>query len=311
MITKLSPAFKDYIWGGQKLKTSYNKKFEGEILAESWELSCHCDGSSILLNGDHAGQSLKDYTLKDPKAVGTYADGFKDFPILIKFIDSKQDLSIQVHPDDEYALTNEGEYGKNEMWYIVEANPGAKIYYGVSSTISKEEFLHHIKQNSLTDILNEVPVKAGDCFYIAAGTIHAICAGIVIAEIQQNSNTTYRVYDYGRTGADGNQRPLHIDKAIDVSTLSPTTNIINDAQNLIDCKYFAVDDLNINGTQILTADDTSFHSLLILDGCGSIASDSEELSITKGDSVFISACSGNYTVNGNCHLLLTRLGTPH
>ncbi len=310
MITKLSPAFKDYIWGGQELKKNYNKNFDGDILAESWELSCHPDGVSIILNGTYAGQTLKDYLTINPKAVGSYGDGFKEFPLLIKFIDSKQDLSIQVHPDDEYALANEGEYGKNEMWYIVEAKPDAKIYYGVNQEITKEEFAQHIKNNTITDILNEVPVHAGDCFYIAAGTVHAICAGIVIAEIQQNSNTTYRVYDYSRKGVDGKERPLHIDKAIDVSTLSPTKNIINNSSTLIDCKYFAVDDLLISGGQTLTSDETSFHSLLVLSGAANVNCNNEEISITKGDSVFISASSGSYSINGDCHILLTRLGTP-
>ncbi len=310
MISKLSPAFKDYIWGGSRLKEAYNKSYDGDILAESWELSCHPDGESVLLCEEYAGTALSKYLKDNPSAVGSYGEGFENFPLLIKFIDSKQDLSIQVHPDDEYALANEGEYGKNEMWYIVEANPGAKIYYGVDKTITKQEYRERIKNNTLTEVLREVPVKAGDCFYISAGTVHAICAGIVIAEIQQNSNTTYRVYDYGRRDATGATRPLHIEKAIDVSTLTPTTNIINAKKELIDCKYFAVDDVKVNGTCEFNADNTSFHSLLVLEGEGSVSTKESAVAVKKGDSVFVAANSGGYSVEGDVHLLLTRLGTP-
>ena len=203
---KLTPAFKDYLWGGEKLKTLYNKKCDMDIVAESWELSCHKDGKSTIIGGEFEGETLSDYIQNHGKGVlGKNASKFDYFPILIKFIDAKGDLSVQVHPDDEYALKNEGEYGKTEMWYILECEEGATLYYGFKRDVTRAEYENAIKNNTLTDILNKVPVNKGDVFFIEAGTVHAIGKGIVICEIQQNSNTTYRVYDYNRKDKDGFQ----------------------------------------------------------------------------------------------------------
>ena len=203
-IEKLSPAFKDYLWGGTKLRDVYGKKCDYEKVAESWELSTHPAGQSVIDGGEYDGLKFGEYLEKvGAKALGVNGAKFKEFPVLIKFIDAKQPLSVQVHPSDEYALRVEGEYGKTEMWYVVDCEPGASLYFGVNRALTKEEFKKRIEDNTLTDVLYKADVKKGDVFFIQSGTIHAIGAGILICEIQQNSNTTYRVYDYGRRGADG------------------------------------------------------------------------------------------------------------
>ncbi len=305
MITKLIPSCKDYLWGGQRLKTDYNKKYDGDILAETWELSCHNDGLSIMDTGRYKGSALRDWLNFNPHGLGLNSERFDTFPILTKFIDAKQSLSIQVHPNDEYSRKYENDNGKNEMWYIVEAEPDAFIYYGFSKEVTKEEYKEHIENNTLLDVLNKVNVQAGDCFYIEAGTVHAIGAGCLIAEVQQSSNVTYRVYDFGRVGADGKLRELHVDKAIDVSTLTPSINKANKTGKLVECKYFCVEELCVNGDLTLETTDKTFNSILVLSGNGTVKGDGEFTTLGKGDSVFISADSGKYTLNGNFHALLT------
>ena len=212
----LKPAMKDYLWGGTKLKDEWGFETDKDIAAEAWLLSCHKDGNGVVMNGTLKGKTFSEVlSLWGKEALGERAEKFSDFPILIKFIDAKQSLSVQVHPDDEYALKNEGEFGKNEMWYIVDCEEGAELIYGFKENISKEEFERRIKDNTLPEVCNYVPVKKGDVFFIEAGTLHAIGAGILICEVQQNSNSTYRVWDFGRVGADGKPRELHIDKALE------------------------------------------------------------------------------------------------
>ncbi len=197
-LEQLSPAFKDYLWGGTKLRDVYGKNCDFDKVAESWELSTHPAGESTLAGGDHPGLTLSQYFQQFPEVLGKNARAFRDFPVLIKLIDAKDPLSIQVHPSDEYALRVEGEYGKTEMWVIVDCEPGAFLYFGVNRPVSKEEFQQRIENNTVLEVLNKVEVRPGDVFFIQSGTIHAIGAGILICEIQQNSNCTYRVYDYGR-----------------------------------------------------------------------------------------------------------------
>ena len=203
---KLKSVCKDYIWGGDKLKSLYGRQSE-EPVAESWEVSVHPDGTSMYL------ASFADYIKNNPQAVDKQGSAF---PVLIKYIDAKQNLSVQVHPDDEYARRVEGDNGKTEMWYIIQADVGAGIYCGFKRDTSKAEFLQKLQEDSVEELLNFIPVKAGDCYLIPAGTVHAICAGCVICEVQQSSNVTYRIYDYNRKGADGKLRSLHIDKAFEV-----------------------------------------------------------------------------------------------
>ena len=195
------------------MRDEYGKKCDFDKVAESWELSCHKDGNSVIDSGEYKGLTLSEYVEKAGKAVlGTDCEKFENFPILIKLIDAKDNLSVQVHPDNEYALRVEGEYGKTEMWYVVDCDPGASLLYGFTHEISKEEFRQRIENNTLLEVTNRVEVHPGDVFFIESRTLHAIGKGILIAEIQQNSNTTYRVYDYGRVGADGKPRQLHIEK---------------------------------------------------------------------------------------------------
>lgn len=302
----LKPPIKDYLWGGTKLKTDFGFKTEKEIAAEAWVLSCHKDGTNTVVNGEYAGKSL-DEVLK--------IWGYKEkFPILIKLIDAKQKLSIQVHPDDSYALANEGEFGKTEMWYVVDCEPGAKLAYGFKKNIDKAEFEQRIKDNTLDGVINYVPVTKGDVFFISAGTIHAIGEGILIAEIQQNSNTTYRVSDYGRLGADGKQRELHINKALDVTlTTQPTLPYGNIGcvtkydfgieRVLADCEFFKVTKLELNGSKDIFSQN-SFVSVLVLNGQIRLRHSSEILSANKGDS-FLIPCNLAVELFGNAEILLS------
>ena len=311
-ILKLKPSCKDYLWGGHRLAEEYGIEYEGDILAEAWELSCHPDGPSYITNGTYAGKTLEEFIEAEGKEVlGSHCRRFRDFPILIKFIDAKQNLSIQVHPNNRYALKNEGQYGKTEMWYVMDAEPGAFLYYGFQKEISKEEFAKRIQEDSLLEVLNAVPVQKGDVLFIESGTIHAIGKGILIAEIQQNSNVTYRVYDYGRVGKDGKKRDLHIEKALAVTNRVPIKKDKTSYPHVADCDYFTVDKLNLDGTFMNKMEgrvsDASFASILILDGEGSISSDGETLSFQKGDSFFLTAGSGAYQVEGRCDALVTTI----
>ena len=307
MITKLKPVYKDYLWGGQKLVKDFGKNFTGEILAESWELSCHSDGQCLISTGSFSGMTLFDYIKENPESIGTKCEKYETFPILIKFIDAKQSLSIQVHPDDDYAIKYEGDNGKNEMWYIVDATEDAFIYYGFNKEITKDEYRKHISENTLLDVLNKVNVKKGDCFFIKAGTVHAIGEGCLIAEVQQSSNVTYRVYDYARRDVNGNLRDLHIDKAIDVSTLAPPVNTVKNGKELVDNKYFTVEKMLINSEIDVAVDGSSFHSILVLDGKGVLECGEESVIFEKGDSLFVSADSKKYTISGNFEALLTHI----
>lgn len=309
-ILKLKPSCKDYLWGGNKLKTEFGIDSDKETLAESWELSCHPDGPSYIINGEAAGQTLAEYIdVNGKKVLGKDCESFEEFPVLIKFIDAKKDLSIQVHPDDTYALKNEGQYGKTEMWYVMEAEEGASLFYGFSREVSREEFEQRIQNHTLTEVLNKVEIHKGDVLFIDPGTIHAIGAGCLIAEIQQNSNVTYRVYDYGRKGVDGKERELHVDKALQVTKREPAAKNKDVGLHVETCQYFTVDKVILDGLRRkkLTgeADDSSFVSVLMLNGQGKISACGETLDIKKGDSIFITAGSGEYQMEGEMEALLT------
>ena len=306
---KLSPAFKDYLWGGTKLKEKYNKKSDLEIVAESWEMSCHKDGQSVVTTGEYAGKTLSEYVAMLGKdALGEKAKKFSYFPLLIKFIDAKDNLSIQVHPADEYALRVEGEYGKTEMWYVLEAEEGAYLYYGFNRDITKEEFAERIKNNTILEVLNKVNVKSGDVFFIDAGTVHAIGAGLMICEIQQNSNTTYRVYDYDRRDKEGNARPLHVEKAIEVSKLTKAPELKKAEDDVLaSCEYFTVKKAMVNGEKSLKIDESSFVSLIVVEGTGEVALGEDKLSVTKGDSIFVPAQNGEIVMSGDMEVIVSSL----
>ncbi|MDD4547065.1 MAG: class I mannose-6-phosphate isomerase [Oscillospiraceae bacterium] len=299
----LNPVVKDYIWGGTRLKTEFGYE-GGDIASEAWVLSCHKDGRSVIQNGELKGQALSDaISLWGKSSVGERAAGFPYFPILIKLIDARDRLSVQVHPDNQYALRAEGEYGKTEMWYVVDCEPGAHLIYGMNQTIKKDEFRAHIKGGTLSEVCNHVPVKKGDVFFIEAGTLHAIGSGILIAEVQQNSNTTYRVSDYGRMGADGKPRELHIDKAVDVTITTPPTRPYGNVgeirtipggtvRQLTDCEFFHTDLLTVSDLMAVGKDD-SFCSLLCLDGeCALTSEGFEPIQLKKGSSIFLPAGMG-------------------
>ena len=303
---KLMPAFKDYIWGGNKLVEQYNKKCDMPRVAESWELSTHKDGECVVGDGVFKGVTLSEY-IKNNKdnVLGENAKSFAKFPILIKFIDAKESLSIQVHPDDEYSLRNTGEYGKTEMWYILDCEDDSYLYYGFKKEISKEEFKKSIEENTLLNYLNKVKVNKGDVFFINAGTVHAIGKGIVICEVQQNSNTTYRVYDYDRTDKDGNRRPLHIEQAIDVAETKPAINYKRVGNILAKCKYFTVEELKVEETVQLEVTGKSFKSVIVVDGCAELSQREYRTNITKGDSLFIPAQNEIFEIKGKCKLIIS------
>ena len=295
-ISKLYPEIKDYIWGGEKLNTKYGKKTDKTPCAESWELSFHKDGLTKLANGKTLAESA------GQKELGENVKAFPFFPLLIKFIDAKQNLSVQVHPSDEYALTHESTYGKTEMWYIVEAEQGAGIYLGFNRDVTKEEFEEAIKENRLIELLNFFEVKSGDCFFIPSGTIHAIGKGCLICEIQQNSNLTYRVYDYGRKDKNGNKRELHIDKALAVTNLDKYQPITFD-DCLGKCEYFTAQKYDIRGEEDFLVGKESFQCVTCTRGCGFI----DDAEIKQGDSFFIPANYGRYQLKGSLEVIITKV----
>lgn len=295
-IQKLTPAYKDYLWGGNKLKEKYGKTTDLSPLAESWELSFHKDGECLFENEIPISKSVSE------RALGKNLSDFPLFPVMIKFIDAAKDLSIQVHPNDDYALLHENSLGKTEMWYVVEAEEGAGIYLGFNRDVTKEEYRQAIAENRITELLNFYKVKAGECYFIPAGTVHAIGAGCLICEIQQNSNVTYRVYDYGRLGKDGKARELHIEKALDVSELKMFTPRKADAL-LGASRYFTAREITVSDDAELCADEGSFHCVTCVSGTGY----TERKKISLGDSFFIPAGYGSYALRGDMTVILTEI----
>lgn len=292
---KLSAVFKEIIWGGTRLKEEYGKVCDLDKLAESWELTVRPDGMNVITNGEYAGMTLGEY-------LGEEAKGF---PLLIKLIDACDKLSIQVHPNDEYAMKNEGEYGKTEMWYIVDALPGSKLVYGLSG-YDPDTFRKALADGECEKYLNYVDVKKGDVFFIPSGCVHAIGAGILIAEIQQSSNVTYRVYDYMRRGKDGRLRELHVDKALDVIVDYKPEEIEKIRYScghhegcLADCKYFRVD--RYTGGDVTLDAENGFVHILCLDG----KAEANGVSFSKGESIFLPAGLGKVKVSGSSFDIIT------
>lgn len=316
---KLKPAVKDYLWGGTRLREEYGVDAPLDKLAEAWVLSCHPQGEDIVENGQYQGLTLTQAIGRmGPGCLGTRAQQFDDFPILIKLIDAKENLSVQVHPDDGYAQRVEHESGKTEAWYILDAEEGAELIYGFKRALSKEEFRRRIEDNTLLEAVNRVPVKKGDLFFIEAGTLHAIGKGILLAEVQQNSNTTYRVFDYGRVGADGKPRELHVEKAVDVTCCAPPAHGSQPQGAprrfegytrtlLVACGLFAAHLLEVTSEAALAADDTSFVSLIALEGEGELTACGQTLPLRKGESVFLPAGSGECRIKGRVTVLETRV----
>jgi mannose-6-phosphate isomerase len=320
----LNPVGKDYLWGGSRLNDDFSKGIDISPLAETWECSTHPDGPSIVASGEHKGETLSEVIKNHPEYLGTHPKSQGELPILIKFIDAKNDLSVQVHPDDEYARTHEnGQLGKTEMWYVLDATHDAKLIYGLNHDTDKETMRKGIEQGTLGKYLQKVRIKKDDLFYIKAGTIHAIGAGALIAEIQENSNLTYRLYDYDRIDKNGNKRELHIDKALEVANLKASheprqpMRVLKYRQGcaselLCRCEYFEVNRMIVNTERCrqmveYQADSTSFRVLLCTDGCGSIHfGNGEYLSFFKGDCIFAPANSVAIKIHGKAQFLDVR-----
>ncbi|MBS6580310.1 MULTISPECIES: type I phosphomannose isomerase catalytic subunit [Ruminococcus] len=304
-IVKLSPAFKDYLWGGTKLRDIYHKPCDFDIIAESWELSAHPDGTSIVAGGQCEGMLFTEYLEKiGLSALGTKYDANKDFPLLIKLIDAKQNLSVQVHPDDTYALRHENGYGKTEMWYVIDTEPGAGLYVGFNRDVSREEVAQRIKDNTVMEVLDFHPTKPGDVFFIPAGTVHAIGAGNLICEIQQSSNSTYRLYDYDRRDKFGNPRELHLEKALDVLNYRKYEPKSFDGK--VSCKYFNVSFVDVQEQQQIPLSDDSFYSITCIKGSGTLML-GEAMPINSGETVFIPATDAIMSVEGNVSLVITKM----
>ena len=319
----LAPAPKDYLWGGTRLHDEYGKALSCSPLAESWECSTHPDGQSLVASGDFTGTKLGDLLSNQPDLLGTHplllTDGRAELPILIKLIDAKEKLSVQVHPDDDYARLHEHDSGKTELWYILHAGKQAEIVYGFRRTMTASQVRDTISRGTIESCLNHIPVHKNDLFFIPAGTVHEIGAGVLLAEIQQSSNLTYRLYDYDRTDRNGLHRPLHIDKALDVATLSAVSEPRQPmrllryqrgcaSELLSRCRYFQVERLLLNtesfrGLTHFQTGPNSFHALLCTDGCGVLFGENFMLNFFKGDCIFVPAESIPLKMHGRAQLL--------
>ena len=315
----LKPAGKDYLWGGRRLKDAFEKDLPLNPLAETWECSTHPDGPSTVASGPQAGRTLDKVLEEHPEYLGQRHKGKDSLPILVKFIDAKQDLSVQVHPDDRYAQTHEGgQLGKTEMWYVLDAGKHTKLVYGLKQDATRETVLQAVRQGTLMGLLQQVPVEKDDVFFLEPGTIHALGAGALVAEIQESSNLTYRLYDYDRVDKQGNKRPLHLEKALAVADLHSSAaprqpmRVLRyrpgvASELLSRCKYFEVYRmlLNTERRQQVTyqADSLAFRVLLCVAGCGSIRFGQETLLFYKGDCVFVPASSQCLTLHGQAQFL--------
>lgn len=318
----LRPSGKDYLWGGSRLNDEFEKGIDLSPLAETWECSTHPDGPSYVVGGEFDGVELAEVLHEHPEYLGERHKGEDKLPILIKFIDAKKDLSVQVHPTDEFARKYEnGQLGKTEMWYVLDAGKGASLLYGLKRDCTADEMRKAIAGGTVMNYLQKVPVKKDDVFFIEAGTIHAIGAGALVAEIQENSNLTYRLYDYDRVGKDGRKRELHVDKALRIANLKSSAEprqplrVLRYRQGaafelLTRCKYFEVYRMLVNTERRqkvhYRADELAFRVLLCVNGCGTIAYVGGTMPFYKGDCIFVPADSEILTIHGQAQFLDVR-----
>lgn len=313
---KLRPCYQNYLWGGSRLKKEFGKADAPEVTSESWELACHPDGMSLVASGQYEGMNLAQLGALDREGFWGSACTGEDFPILVKLIDAKQDLSIQVHPSD--LTVRRGERSKAEMWYILDCEPQAFLYLGFSRKISKETFLRRAQDGTICQVLNRVPVARGDVFYILPGTVHAVGAGILIAEIQQNANTTFRIYDYQRRDANGDPRALHLERAAEVVDYEPiipeqcransyVTFSEFSMREMFSCRHFRTYRLDVRSRITLRCDGQSFQHLLCVEGSGAICAGAEQWAFQRGDSYFLPAALEEYRIEGQCRVLLSRI----
>lgn len=308
----LNAVLQEKIWGGTKLQSLFHFPIPSDKTGEAWIISAHPHGvSTVKSPSPYAGMGLDKLYKQHPELFN--GQHLKSFPLLIKLLDAADDLSVQVHPDDAYALSHEGEYGKNECWYVVQAEPGAKIVYG-HSAMTKEEFTEKINEEAWSELFTEVPVKAGDFFNVPSGTIHAIGGGIVILETQQNSDTTYRVYDYHRKDNSGNLRPLHIQQTIDVTTIPHSVPTINQQvvttdtgirTTFVENKFFTVWKYDIDG-DYSDAISSTYHLVTVLDGNGMLTVDGTTYPIEKADSFILPSGTPELKINGSVQLIVSQ-----
>ncbi len=297
-VIKIKPVVKSYIWGGQ-----YFQKFKNinlDVISELWELSVRDDFSSIIDSGINKGKSLKEVLTKED--IGPNSERFIYFPLLIKLIDAKDNLSVQVHPSDEYALKNENSFGKSEMWHIINADEDAGIYVGFNNDYEKEEIERRLNDGTILETLNFFKVKPGDTFVINPGTIHAIGKGVRLIEIQQNSNITYRLYDYLRKDKDGNYRELHIKQALEVINYKKYVSSNSTSSVLADNQYFHVERKEVNGELTIKADEGSFVSFTFIDGEGTV----DDLNYKIYDTFFLPN-GKSCTVKGKGLVIISRV----
>lgn len=307
----MEPIYKDYIWGGNKLKTKLNKNTPYDKTAESWEISANKNGNCQILNEEYNNKTL--YDLFNDKEIkkeifGTKCLNLNEFPILIKYIDAKDDLSIQVHPDDNYAHKNGEKHGKNELWYIMDCEENSQIINGFKNDIVHSELKKSIEDNTIKNHLNYSRIKKGDSIYIEAGTVHAILKNNLICEIQQNCDITYRVYDWDRVDKNGEKRILHKKEALDVIKTHLKSIIKNSSnneliQNLIKNEYFVTDKINCNDKFKDISNKETFYAINVVKGEGVIKFNNKEIKIKLGDSFIIPASLGSYEILGKIELL--------
>lgn len=309
---RLKPCLRSYLWGGTRLREEYHKTGAG-IIAESWELSVRSDGPTLIGSGAHCGESLADILCADPVGMAGTRCGIAPFPLLIKLIDAQKDLSVQVHPSDASACREKGEQGKTEMWYVVDCEPESTLFLGFSRAVTPDELRQRAQDGTICEVLNRVAVHPGDVFFVRPGTVHAIGAGILVAEIQQNSDTTFRVYDYNRLGADGKPRQLHLERAIEVMNCAPAQGAADTllpcppdgVQEVLTCEYFRVRRAEVKRRIDLSTEGGSFTHLMCVRGGGDILCGGRNYPFRQGDSYFLPAALGEYAVEGDCSLLLS------
>lgn len=311
----MEPIYKDYIWGGNRLKEKLNKNTPYDRTAESWEISANSNGDCKILNKEYNQKTLSelfnDNEIKE-KIFGTKCLNMKEFPILIKFIDAKNNLSIQVHPDDEYAQSIGLPNGKNEMWYIMDCEADSQIVGGLNRKLNNEELVDVLNNNTIKDYLNYINVKKGDSIYISAGTLHAILENNFICEIQQNSDTTYRVYDWDRIGKDGKPRELHKKQATETikTGITPKVKSTDNSekyQKIVENDYFEVYKINCIDIFEDCSDEESFYTMNVVSGKGFIETEKQKLEIKIGDSFIIPATLGKYKISGKVEILKTNI----
>jgi len=309
---QFEPILKERIWGGEKLKTILNKPIVSKITGESWELSTVEGDVSVVANGDLKGKSLMDLIDETPDAIlGTkvYERFGKQFPLLFKYLDAREDLSIQVHPNDKLAKERHNSFGKTEMWYVMQADADARIIVGFKEDSSKEEYLKHLHDNTLVSILDDVKAKAGDVFFLETGTVHAIGAGLVVAEIQQTSDITYRLYDFDRVDAQGNKRELHVDLALDainynkVDTQKKYDSKANTSNTVVDCPYFTTNFLPLEDKLGVSKSGETFTVYMCIDGSFEIEYAGFSNTYVKGDTVLVPASVNKFILDGNASIL--------